>query len=125
MIQMQTRLKVIDNSGAKIVKCLKVLKGFKKKTAKIGDIIVVSVQKVKSGSLSTKVKKGEIYHAVIIRTKKKLNRVTGITVNFEDNSVVLLSNSSVPIFTRIFGRIPRELRAQRMSKLHSLSTGTF
>ena len=125
MIQMQTKLKVIDNSGAKIVKCIKILKVFKKKKAKIGDVIVVSVQKIKSNSSLSKVKKGEVCYAMIIRTKKKFKRNTGVTTSFENNSVVLLTNTEIPLFTRVFGKVPRELRTQKMLKLYSLSMGTF
>ena len=122
---MQTKLRVIDNSGAKTVKCIKVLKGFKKKKAKIGDVIVVSVQKIKGNSSLSKVKKGEVCYAMIIRTRKNFKRSTGIITNFENNSVVLLTNARIPISTRIFGKVPRELRTQKMLKLYSLSMGTF
>jgi len=124
MIQQQTKLKVIDNSGAKIVKCIKVLGGFKKKHAKIGDSIIVSVQKIKSKSIK-KIKKGEVCTAVIIKLKKKSLRQNGLGVKFDFNTVVLFTKTNSLLFTRIFSKIPRELRVKKMLKLYSLSMGTY
>lgn len=118
MIQMQTRLKVADNSGAKEVMCIKVLGGSKRRTASIGDIIVVSV---KEALPNAKVKKGEVAKAVIVRTIQKLKRPDGSFIRFDDNSAVLINNNKEPIGTRIFGPVARELRAKQFVKIVSLA----
>lgn len=118
MIQMQTRLKVADNSGAKEVQCLKVLGGSKRRYASIGDIIVVSI---KDAMPSSKVKKGDVAKAVIVRTKQKLRRPDGSYLRFDDNSAVLINAALEPIGTRIFGPVARELRAKKFVKIVSLA----
>lgn len=124
MIQQQTLLKVFDNSGAKWVKCIKVLGGFKKKTATIGDIIIVSIQQLRNKSRKTsKVKKKEIYQALIIKTKVKLLKKNGYNKNFKENGVVLLNKQGNPIGTRILGAISKELRKKKLQKFTSISGG--
>ena len=116
MIQMQTRLKVADNSGAKEVQCIKVLGGTKRRTASIGDIIVVSV---KDALPKSKVKKGDVAKAVIVRTTHKVRRPDGSYIRFDDNSAVLVNANKEPIGTRIFGPVARELRARAFGKIIS------
>lgn len=118
MIQMQTTLDVADNSGAKMVRCIKVLGGTKKRTASLGDIIVVSVQKALAGSA---VKKGTVLRAVIVRTKKMVRRSDGSYVRFDKNAVVLVDKDGNPRGTRIFGAVARELRQKRYMKIISLA----
>ena len=118
MIQMQTRLNVADNSGAKEVMCIKVLGGSKRRTASIGDIIVVSI---KDAIPTAKVKKGDVAKAVIVRTIHKLRRPDGSYIRFDDNSAVLINASKEPIGTRIFGPVARELRAKQFVKIVSLA----
>ncbi len=118
MIQMQTRLKVADNSGAREVQCLKVLGGSKRRYANIGDIIVVSV---KDALPNSKVKKGDVAKAVIVRTTHKLRRPDGSYLRFDDNSAVLINAALEPIGTRIFGPVARELRAKKFVKIVSLA----
>jgi large subunit ribosomal protein L14 len=118
MIQMQTRLEVADNSGAKVVKCIKVLGGSKRITASIGDVIVVAVQQALTGG---KIKKGEVKKAVIVRTTYPYRREDGSYIQFDQNSVVLVSAQNEPIGTRIFGPVARELRAKSFSKICSLA----
>jgi large subunit ribosomal protein L14 len=118
MIQMQTRLKVADNSGAKEVQCLKVLGGSKRRYASIGDVIVVSIKEAMPNS---KVKKGEVAKAVIVRTRQKLRRPDGSYLCFDDNSAVLINAALEPIGTRIFGPVARELRAKKFVKIVSLA----
>ena len=118
MIQMQTRLDVADNSGAKSVMCIKVLGGSRRKYASLGDVIVVTV---KDASPNAKVKKGEVLKAVIVRTKKEVNRHDGTYVRFDVNSAVLINAQNEPIRTRIFGPVARELRARNFAKIISLA----
>lgn len=118
MVQMQTRLKVADNSGAKEVQCIKVLGGTKRRYASIGDIIVVSI---KDAMANSKVKKGDVAKAVIVRTIHKLRRPDGSYIRFDDNSAVLINNNKEPIGTRIFGPVARELRAKQFVKIVSLA----
>lgn len=118
MIQMQTRLEVADNSGAKKVKCIKVIGGSKRKYAGVGDIVVVAVQEAIPGS---KIKKGEVKRAVIVRTKYTVRRDDGTYIQFDDNSVVLLATNNEPIATRIFGPVARELRNKNFMKICSLA----
>lgn len=118
MIQMQTRLNVADNSGAKEVQCIKVLGGSKKRTASIGDIIVVSIKEALPNS---KVKKGDVAKAVVVRTIHKLRRPDGSYIRFDDNSAVLINAAKEPIGTRIFGPVARELRAKQFVKIVSLA----
>jgi len=118
MIQMQSILDVADNSGAKRVQCIKVLGGSRRKYAGIGDIVVVSVKEALPGS---KVKKGELRRAVIVRTAKEIGRPDGTYIKFDDNSAVLISPQKEPIGTRIFGPVARELRAKNFMKIVSLA----
>jgi large subunit ribosomal protein L14 len=123
MIQQQTILKVSDNSGAKTVKCIKVLGGFKKKQATLGDTIVVSVQKLRNKLKKTsKVKKKEIYKALIIRTKTYLNKKNGFSVTFKENSVVLINNQGNPVGTRIIGPLSKTLKKKKFQKFISISS---
>ena len=118
MIQMQTTLGVADNSGAKKVMCIKVLGGSRRRYAGIGDIIKVSV---KEAIPRGKVKKGEIYNAVVVRTRKGVRRPDGSLIRFDGNAAVLLNNQQQPIGTRIFGPVTRELRAKKYMKIISLA----
>lgn len=118
MIQMQTRLNVADNSGAKEVMCIKVLGGSKRRFASIGDIIVVSI---KEAIPTAKVKKGDVAKAVIVRTVHKLRRPDGSYIRFDDNSAVLINAAKEPVGTRIFGPVARELRAKQFVKIVSLA----
>jgi large subunit ribosomal protein L14 len=118
MIQMQTVLDVADNSGAKKVMCIKVLGGSKRKYASVGDIIVVSIREAMPNS---KVKKGDVMKAVIVRTAKELSRPDGSYIRFDDNSAVLINQQKEPIGTRIFGPVARELRAKQFMKIISLA----
>ena len=118
MIQQESRLNVADNSGARKVLCIRVLGGTKKRYAGIGDVIVVSV---KEAIPHAKVKKGEVMTAVIVRTKKEMNRMDDTWVKFDENAAVLLSNAGEPIGTRIFGPVARELRNRGFMKIVSLA----
>jgi large subunit ribosomal protein L14 len=118
MIQAETRLTVADNSGAKVLYCIKVLGGSRRRYASVGDIIVVSV---KEAIPNAKVKKGEVLKAVVVRTKKEIRRPDGTYIRFDDNSAVLIGTSQEPIGTRIFGPVARELRAKRFMKIISLA----
>lgn len=118
MIQMQSRLDVADNSGARQVQCIKVLGGSKRKTASIGDTIIVSV---KEAIPRGRVKKGEMARAVIVRTAKELRRADGSVIRFDRNAAVLVNNAGEPIGTRIFGPVTRELRARRHMRIISLA----
>ena len=118
MIQMQSRLDVADNSGARSVMCIKVLGGSKRKYASVGDIIVVSV---KDASPRGRVKKGDVLKAVIVRTAKDIRRADGSVIRFDRNAAVLVNNQGEPIGTRIFGPVTRELRAKNHMKIVSLA----
>ena len=118
MIQAETKLTVADNSGAKILYCIKVLGGSRRRYASVGDIIVVSV---KEAIPNTKVKKGDVLKAVVVRTKKEIRRPDGSYIRFDDNSAVLITQSREPIGTRIFGPVARELRAKKFMKIISLA----
>ncbi len=118
MIQMQTNLYVADNSGARRIQCIKVLGGSKRKTAGVGDVIVVSV---KEAIPRGRVKKGDIHRAVIVRTAKEIRRADGSAIRFDRNAAVLIDNQGEPIGTRIFGPVTRELRARRFMKIISLA----
>lgn len=124
MIQQQTILKVSDNSGAKTVKCIKVLGGFKKKNASLGDIIVVSVQKLRNKLKKiSKAKKKEIYRALIIRTKVYSKKKNGFYIKFQENSVALINKQGNPVGTRIIGPIPKILKKKQFQKFISISSG--
>lgn len=118
MIQMQTVLTVADNSGAKKLRCIKVLGGSKRKYAGIGDIIVCSVKEAMPNS---KVKKGEVVRAVVVRTAKEVNRPDGSYIRFDGNSAVVVTAAGEPVGTRIFGPVARELRAKKFMKIVSLA----
>ncbi|MEM9461790.1 MAG: 50S ribosomal protein L14 [Myxococcota bacterium] len=118
MIQVQSVLDVADNSGARKVACIKVLGGSKRRYANVGDIIVVAVRDALPNS---KVKKGSVMKAVIVRSRKGLRRPDGSLIRFDNNSAVLIDNNKQPIGTRIFGPVARELRARRFLKIISLA----
>ena len=118
MIQMQTVLDVADNTGARSVMCIKVLGGSKRRYASVGDIIKVSI---KDAAPRGRVKKGDIYSAVVVRTAKGVRRPDGSLVRFDGNAAVLLNNKLEPIGTRIFGPVTRELRTERFMKIVSLA----
>lgn len=118
MIQMQSKMDVADNSGAKIVTCIKVLGGSKRMSANLGDIVVVAVQQALPNG---KIKKGEVKKAVIVRTKYPIRREDGSYINFDNNSCVILNNSNEPVGTRIFGPVARELRNRNFTKICSLA----
>ena len=118
MIQMQSNLIVADNSGARKIQCIKVLGGSKRRFASIGDIIVVTI---KDAIPRGKVKKGEIFRAVIVRTKKDFKRTDGTSLRFDKNAAVLLDKQGEPIATRIFGPVTRELRTKKFLKIISLA----
>ncbi len=118
MIQMQSVLDVADNSGARRVQCIKVLGGSRRRYAKIGDIIKVSI---KEAIPRGKVKKGDVYNAVVVRTRKGVRRPDGSLIRFDGNAAVLLNNQHQPIGTRIFGPVTRELRTENFMKIISLA----
>ncbi len=118
MIQQETLLNVADNSGAKRVCCIRVLGGTRRRVASIGDTVVVSV---KEATPNSKVKKGDVVKAVVVRTKKEISRVDGSWIRFDENAAVLINQSGEPVGTRIFGPVARELRAKRYMKIISLA----
>lgn len=118
MIQMQSRMNVADNTGAKEVMCIKVLGGSKKRYAQIGDIVIVSI---KEALPTAKVKKGDVAKAVVVRTVHKLRRPDGSYIRFDDNAAVLINPAKEPIGTRIFGPVARELRGKSFVKIVSLA----
>ncbi len=118
MIQMQTKLDVADNSGARLLQCIKVLGGSKRKTASVGDVIVVSI---KEAIPRGRVKKGDVHRAVIVRTSKEVKRNDGTCIRFDRNAAVLVNKSNEPIGTRIFGPVTRELRGKNFMKIVSLA----
>ena len=118
MIQQETKLKVADNTGAKEISCIRVLGGTKRKYARVGDIIVVSVKKAIPGGV---IKKGEISHAVVVRTCKEIRRKDGSYIRFDENAAVLIDNQKEPKGTRVFGPVARELREKQFMKILSLA----
>jgi large subunit ribosomal protein L14 len=118
MIQMQTNLDVADNSGARRVMCIKVLGGSHRRYANVGDVIKVSV---KEAIPRGRVKKGEVYNAVVVRTRKGVRRSDGSLIRFDGNAAVLLNNQHQPLGTRIFGPVSRELRSEKFMKIISLA----
>ena len=118
MIQTQSYLEVADNSGARRVMCIKVLGGSKRRSARVGDLIKVTV---KEANPRGKVKKGQVMTAVVVRTKKGVRRAYGSLIKFDDNAAVLLNNQEAPIGTRIFGPVTRELRGEKFMKIISLA----
>ena len=124
MIQQQTILKVTDNSGAKTVKCIKVLKGFKRRFAKLGDTIVVSIQKLRNKArVSSKVRKGDIHKAIILRTKNRTVKKDGTLTFFQTNAVSLINKQGKPIASRIIGPVPKVLKKKKKIKFGTLSAG--
>jgi large subunit ribosomal protein L14 len=124
MIQQESILKVADNSGAKTVKCIKVLGGFKKRYAKLGDIIVVSVQQLRNKSKKTsKVLKGGVFRALVLRTKNQYKKKDGLCYLLQENSVALINKQGNPIGTRILGPIPKLLKKKKFLKFVSISVG--
>ena len=118
MVQQETRLVVADNTGAKEVLCIKVLGGSKKRYARVGDLIVVTIKKsIPSATL----KKGEVHKAVVVRTKKELKRKDGTYIRFDDNAVVIINEQNEPRGTRVFGPVARELRDKQFMKILSLA----
>ncbi|MFZ5449149.1 MAG: 50S ribosomal protein L14 [Thermodesulfobacteriota bacterium] len=118
MIQVQTQMTVADNSGAKKVSCIRVLGGTRRRYARVGDIVIVAVKEALPHS---KVKKGDVMRAVVVRTVKETRRPDGSYIKFDDNSAVLINPQGDPIGTRIFGPVARELRAKRFMKIISLA----
>jgi len=119
MIQMQTELDVADNSGARRVMCVKVLGGSKRRYASVGDIIKVSI---KDAVPRGKVKKGDVCHAVVVRTKKGVRRQDSSVIRFDTNAAILLTPQLLPLGTRVFGPVPREMRTERFMKIISLAS---
>ena len=118
MIQVESKLEVADNSGARRVQCIRVLGGSRRRWGSVGDIIVVAV---KEAIPRGKVKKGDVHHAVIVRTAKDVHRPDGTAIRFDQNAAVLINKQGEPIGTRIFGPVTRELRAKRFMKIISLA----
>ena len=118
MIQAQTRLDIADNSGARSVMCIKVLGGTRRRYATIGDVIVITI---KDAAPNSKVKKGDVMKAVIVRVKKEINRKDGSYIRFDTNSAVLINAQNEPVGTRIFGPVARELRGKNFMKIISLA----
>jgi large subunit ribosomal protein L14 len=118
MIQTQSVLRIADNSGAKVVQCIKVLGGSRRRYAALGDVIVVSIKEALPNS---KVKKGDVAKAVVVRTKREYRRADGSYIKFDDNSAVLINAQLEPVGTRIFGPVARELRGRRFMKIISLA----
>ena len=118
MIQQETRLKVADNTGAKDILCIKVLGGSRKKYARVGDQIIVTVKKAIPGGV---VKKGEVSTAVVVRTKKEIKRKDGSYIRFDENAAVLINSQKEPMGTRVFGPVARELREKNFMKILSLA----
>ena len=124
MIQQQTILKVADNSGAKTVKCIKILGGFQKRYAKIGDLVVVSIQQLRNKSKKTsKVLKGGVFRAIVIKTKKNYKKKDGTTFFLKENSVTLINKQGNPIGSRILGPLPKSIKKKKFMKFISLSSG--
>ena len=118
MIQVESKLRVADNTGAKIVQCIKVLGGSKRRYGSVGDIIVVAVKQAIPGGTA---KKSDVSHAVIVRTKKEVGRKDGSYIRFDENAAVLIDNQGEPVGTRIFGPVARELREKQFMKIVSMA----
>jgi large subunit ribosomal protein L14 len=127
MVQIQTLLKISDNSGGKLARCLKILKkGKQARYGKVGDILVVSIQKLrKRNRLLSKVRKGDVVRGVIVKTANITTRAHGLSFGSLQNAIVILDKQSKPLATRVLGLIPLELKKQKFSKIISLSAGTF
>lgn len=122
MIQTQSRIEVADNTGAKKIMCIKVLGGSKRRYAKVGDLIVASV---KEAIPDSKIKKGAVIRAVIVRTKKEIQRLDGSLIKFDTNAAVIINTKNEPVGTRIFGPVARELREKKFMKIVSLAPEVF
>lgn len=123
MIQHKTILKVVDNSGAKLAKCIKVLGGLRKKVAKLGDVLIVVVKEIRSKSKQkSKVKKKEVYNGILVRTKKSHNKLTGFIIKFNQNAVVLVNKQGNIVGNRIIGPIPNKLSKNTLQKLIAISS---
>ena len=118
MVQVESKLRVADNTGAKVVQCIKVLGGTRRRYARVGDIIVITVKDAIPGGT---VKKGEVLKAVVVRTRKETRRKDGTYIRFDENAGVLISDNGEPIGTRIFGPVARELREKKFMKIISLA----
>ena len=118
MIQVQTKLEVADNSGARRVQCIRVLGGTRRRTASVGDVIVVTV---KEAIPRGRVKKGDIHKAVVVRTAKEIHRADGTSIRFDRNAAVLINPQGQPLGTRVFGPVARELRARQFMRIVSLA----
>jgi len=118
MVQVETRLRVADNTGAKVIQCIKVLGGTRRRYARVGDVIVISVKDAIPGGT---VKKGEVKRAVVVRTRKELRRKDGTYIRFDENAGVLINDAGEPIGTRIFGPVARELREKQYMRIVSLA----
>jgi large subunit ribosomal protein L14 len=118
MIQVESRLRVADNTGAKVIQCIKVLGGTHRRYARVGDIIVISIKDAIPGGA---VKKGEVKRAVVVRTKKEIRRKDGSYIRFDENAGVLINEAGEPLGTRIFGPVARELRDKRFMRIVSLA----
>lgn len=124
MLQNESIIRVIDNSGAKSIKCIKILKGFKKRYSYTGDTIVVSVKKLRSKNKDRiKIKKGEVLKAIIVRTKQNKKRKDGSYFWFYSNGAILINSQNKPIGTRIYGPVPKEFKSKKLIKVASLATG--
>jgi large subunit ribosomal protein L14 len=124
MIQQQTILKVTDNSGAKNVKCIKILTGFKRRFAVLGDTVIVSIQKLRNKArLTSKVRKGEIHKAIIVRTKNKTIKKDGTSIQYQANAVSLINKQGKPIASRIIGPVPKIFKKRKKIKFITLSSG--
>jgi len=124
MIQKGTFLNVIDNSGAKSVCCIRIIGGYQKRYASLGDILIVSVKTLRNKRrFSSKVKKGDVLRAAIVRTKSKITSFSGNFLSFKDNSVVLMNKQNKVIGTRVFGSVPKQLNYTKLLKIVSLSAG--
>lgn len=122
MLQQESKLKAADNSGAKELLCIRVLGGTRKRYARIGDKIIVTVKSSQANKQANNIKKGTVSKAVIIRTKKEIRRKDGSYIRFEDNAAILLTNNDEPLGTRIFGPVARELKNKKFTKIISLAT---
>lgn len=127
MIQQKTILKIVDNSGAKTARCIKILGGYKKKYAVLGDTVIVSIQEFKKINLKKNIenKKKEIFKALVIRTKSTFNKSNGCQLNFTENSIVLMNKQKEPFSTRIIGPVTKFLKKRKLSKFVSISSGTI
>ena len=123
MIQPQTVLRVMDNSGAKTARCIKVLGGSFTRTGSVGSLVVLSIQKVRKNQAKTRMKRGEVFLGVVVQVKKKLSRPDGHFLGFGTNAVILLSQQRKPVASRILGPVTRELRTRQLLKVGLMSSG--